>query len=272
MRNKAPTLAKALRPGLTGPKIAALLGDFPHALPELVKTLFSWHDGADIVEGPYRAEMFPGGQMLPLDVGLSKWNQAIEGDRRAGRSLWNRAWLPLFQDDRGALRVVSLQGNTGSILFVDFVELPETVLEFSDLGAMAEALLKRWKAGAYRRGDHGDVLEDPRKVAALYREGDFGPVDIDGLLHDLADGLPEVQTQALVRMRTRLYPVAVPGLIRLLTGGSYQGRLYAAELLGDIGDPAAIGPLRRTAEFEPDLTIRGMAVRSLKILESSADR
>ncbi|HVS04953.1 MAG TPA: HEAT repeat domain-containing protein [Candidatus Dormibacteraeota bacterium] len=137
---------------------------------------------------------------------------------------------------------------------------------------MAATLLKRWQAGAYWQGDRGDVLEDPRKVAALYREADFAPVDIDGLLRDLADGSPEAQTQALVRMRTRLYPDAVPGLIRLLKGGSYQGRLYAAELLGDIGDRAAIGPLRRTAELDPDLTIRGMAVRSLKMLESSAGR
>ncbi|HVS04948.1 MAG TPA: HEAT repeat domain-containing protein [Candidatus Dormibacteraeota bacterium] len=137
---------------------------------------------------------------------------------------------------------------------------------------MAAALLKGWKAGAYRRGDHGDVLEDPRKLATLYREGDFGPVDIDALLHDLADGLPEVQTQALVLVRTRLYPDAVPGLIRLLTDGSYQGRLYAAELLGDIGDRAAIGPLERMAELDPDLTMRGMAVRSLKMLEALPDR
>ena len=213
--------------------------------------------------------MFPGGQMLPLDVGLSKWNQAIEGDRRAGRSLWNPAWLPLFQDDRGALRVVSVRGNTGSVLFVDFVELPETVMEFSDLGDMAATLLKRWQAGAYWQGDRGDVLEDPGNVAALYREADFAPVDIDGLLRDLADGSPEAQTQALVRMRTRLYPDAVPGLIRLLKGESYQGRLYAAELLGDIGDPAAIGPLRQLAEQDPDPVISRTAAMSLKMLESS---
>jgi len=206
--------------------------------------------------------------MLPLDVGLSKWNQAIEGDKRARQSLWNPAWLPLFQDDRGALRVVPVSGNSGSILFADFVELPETVMEFSDLGDMAATLLKRWQAGAYRQGDHGDVLEDPRKVAALFREGDFAPVVIDTVLRDLADGSPEAQTQALVRMRTRLYPDAVAGLIRLLKGGSYQGRLYAAELLGDIGDRAAIGPLRNSAEHDPDPLIRGMAARSLKMPEA----
>lgn len=221
------------------------------------------------MEGPYRGEIFPGGQMLPLDISMSKWKQAIEGDRRAHQSLWTPSWLPLFQDDRGAQRVLSVRGNSGAILFVDFVELPETVLEFSDIGAMVEALLRRWRAGAYRQGDHGDVLEDPLRVAALYREADFAPVDIDGLLRDLADGSPNAYTQALVRMRTRLYPEAVPGLINLLKSESYRGRKSAAELLGDIGDRTAIDALRRSAELDPDPLIRGMAVRSLKMLGAS---
>jgi hypothetical protein len=167
------------------------------------------------------------------------------------------------------LRVVSLRGNTGSILYVDFVELPEVILEYSDLGAMATAVLRGWQEGAYWQGDHGDVLEDPRKVAALYRDGDLGPADTDALLRDLADGPPDAYTHALVRMRTRLYPEAVPGLIRLLKHGSNRGRLSAAELLGDIGDRAATNALRRSAELDPDPLIRGMAVRSLKMLGAS---
>ena len=70
-------------------------------------------------------------------------------------------------------------------------------------------------------------------------------------------------------MRTRLYPEAVPGLIRLLKDGSNRGRLSAAELLGDIGDRAATDALRRSAELDPDPLIRGMAVRSLKMLGAS---
>ncbi len=272
LRQRAPALAAALRPGLSEVRMAALLSRFPYPVPSLVETLYSWHDGADVVEGPYRGEIFPGGQMLPLDAGLAKGSQALEGDRRAHQSLWNPAWLPLFQDDQGRLHVISGGDNAGSILFIDFVELPDTVLEFSDLGAMAAALLRRWQAGAYQQGDHGDVVEDPRRVAALYREEDFAPVDIDRLLKDLADGSPGAYTQALVRMRTRLYPEAVSGLTRLLQGASHRGRLSAAELLGDIGDAVAVEALRRAAKHDPDPLVRAMAARSLKMLKPSTDR
>jgi HEAT repeat protein len=224
-----------------------------------------------VVEGPYRTEIFPGGQMLPLDVGLAKRSQALEGDLRARQSLWSPAWLPLFQNDQGQLHVISTGGDQGPILLIDFVELPVTVVEFPDLGAMASALLQRWRTGAYQEGEQGAVLEEPRIMAALYRDADFGPVDIDQLLRDLADGSPDEYSQALLRMRTRLYGEAVPGLITLLQGPSRRGRISAAELLGDIGDSLATGALKRSAEDDTDPLIRAMAVRSLRIIESRTD-
>jgi len=120
---------------------------------------------------------------------------------------------------------------------------------------MLNVLVRCWSDGAYRQGPNGTVEEDRRAVAAINRVFDPRPVNIDRLIADLSGGDDHLYSQALARLRTRLYPEAVPGLIRMLDKES-TGRIAAVELLGAIGGPAAIDKLREVAEKDPDALVR----------------
>jgi HEAT repeat protein len=117
--------------------------------------------------------------------------------------------------------------------------------------------------------DAGDVGIDPRALAALRREEDGAEVDVAGLVRTLRDHNEAAWTDALWRLRTRLYPSAAPALIEMIedpTAG--RVRTYAAELLGVIGGPAAADALRRAAESDQDELVRGMSAAALRDMET----
>jgi len=87
-------------------------------------------------------------------------------------------------------------------------------------------------------------------------------------LRDLDGGPEESFVAAIGLLRTRLYPEAVPGLIRLLESGSLRGKRSAAELLGSIGDPAARSALEQAASREPDQIVRSLAENALTQLSA----
>ena len=270
LQDRAPVIAGALRPGLTVQQVRGLIEDLPHECPESVGELYRWHDGTEIIKGPYRAELFPDGQMLPLAEALQLRAGAIEGSRDGGgQSAWHSSWLPVFTEGMERFRVVTCGMPGGHLLFFDYVNLPRTITEYQGLAAFMESLFRRWQAGAYRQGAYGTVEEDRQVVAEVYRAEDTQPVDIDRLIGDLAESPEDAYRDSLFLMRTRLYPAAVPGLIRLLARGSLRGRLAAAELLGDIGDPTATEPLRQMANHDPNELVRGIAVKSLEKLRGA---
>ena len=264
LADRAPAIRAALRPGLTDQEIRRITREIPHQLPSLVMDLYRWHDGTEFVLGPYRAELFPEGQMFPLAEAVRLRADAIEGDRKSGDSLWQSSWLPVFTEGKEVFRVVTLGDDGGQVLYFDFVDLPDTITEFEGLDQLIESLIRRWAAGAYRQSSDGSVEEDPRIVAELYRAEDRQPVDINRLLRDLAEGSEDVHRRSLYLLRTRLYPAAVPGLIWLLSHGADRTRLNAAELLGELADPAAYEPLRRAAAQDADELVRALARKSVE--------
>ena len=85
----------------------------------------------------------------------------------------------------------------------------------------------------------------------------------------LDQGPPEAYTDALRLMRLQLYPEAVPGLLRMLQSGTDQGRWAAAELLGWIGDRAAVSPLTSAAVTDRNEIVRVLARNALKKLDNT---
>jgi HEAT repeat protein len=178
--------------------------------------------------------------------------------------MWKPQWLPVFADGWGDWHVVVSGRRAHRVLEISFVDLPDTYTAFADLPHMFETLARRWRAGAYWQGDGGSVEEDPRAVAALYREEDGEPPDLDQLLADMNDGPLETYTEGMSRMRTRLYPAAVPGLVQMLHSGTPRGRKAAAELLGSIGDATAKAALEDAVKDDSDEIVRIYATRSLE--------
>jgi HEAT repeat protein len=78
--------------------------------------------------------------------------------------------------------------------------------------------------------------------------------------------LEDARSKALYILRTRRYPGAVPNLIRLISRGNERGRIAAAELLGDLGDPTACEPLRRAAAQDSNGLVKDLARKSLQML------
>jgi hypothetical protein len=269
LRIHAPEIASALRPGLALEQLHAISTRLPFEIPDAAKQLYIWHDGTEIMRADDRAQLFPGGQFLPLEESVKVQVDALESGRQSGDAFWDPGWLPIFTDNWGGWHVVVCAGTSHPVLSIYVVDLPDTSTAFADLPGMVEALSLRWRTGAFRQTEGGSVEPDLRAVAALYRAEDGQLPDIDGLVADLNDGPLEDHLSALALLRTRLYPEAVPGLIRLLQSGTLRGRKAAAELLGSIGVPAARNALLSVSEGDPDEIIRAYAKKSLEQLLDS---
>jgi hypothetical protein len=193
--------------------------------------------------------------MLPLREVMAKRAEGLEADRLHSPAAWKSSWLPLFVGYQWKYWVVDCAQLHGPVITFDWVDLPETSIAHESFSLMLNVLVRCWSDGAYRQGPNGTVVEDRRAVAAINREFDARPADIDQLMADLSGGDDHVYSQALARLRTRLYPEAVPGLIRMLDKES-TGRIAAVELLGAIGGTAAMDKLREVAEKDPEALVR----------------
>lgn len=264
---RASNVRQALRPGLSATLLEEILRPFPHAVPDQLRQLYRWHDGTEVVRG-WRALLFPGARWLPLREAVKTWGEAQEGDRITGQAAWDSRWLPVFTDGSDGFHVVACGDGGGEVLTFFFVGLPATWSEFSDLHSLVEALVQRWRSGAYWQGVDGEIQEDRRAVAAIRRATDGKPPDFDQLLAAIDQGSVETYAHGLGLLRSRLYPEAVPGLLRLLQAGSDQGRRAAAELLGSVGDPAAAEPLRSVATTDRDQIVRMLARNALMELDA----
>ncbi len=111
---KRPELVSSLRPPLTAEQIADLEDKHHIILPDIIKTLYKWHDGQD----PSDFKVFVNNmQFQPLtDVLETK----AELDGMIGydfelKNWWHPAWLPVFQNGGGDYLVIDMAGiHTGN--------------------------------------------------------------------------------------------------------------------------------------------------------------
>jgi hypothetical protein len=266
LRRLAPTISAALRPGMDADRVRAVLGPLPQPVPPELVELYAWHDGAaDVVSGS-RAQLFPGGGWLPLADAMKVWIDAMEVNGREDRIVWDSRWLPITSDGRDEYHVVECGVGQGRVVGLHYVDLPQGWWpEHTGLLDMVRALTHRWAAGAY--WESGAVVDyDQRRLAALLRAEDREPPDVDQIVRDLATGPEPDFRRALRRLGTRLYPEAVPALIAVLEDPGNTRHFYAIELLGAIGDAAAIPALQAAAEHDAEVHVRQYAQRVMREL------
>jgi hypothetical protein len=264
LARSAPSVAAALRPGLPRERIDALLEGLPEPIPDDVRALYSWHDGTEEVYGAYRAEVYRGGMFLPLDEAIRNRSGGMENGLG-----WDQRWLPMFMDEHFIFQAVVCGPGGGAVVSFAYIDLPSFHGEYASVRDLVQSVIRRWRLGIYWMTDAGDVGIDPRALAALRREEDGAGAEVEGLVRALRDGTEAAWEDALWRLRTRLYPSAVPALIDLIqdpTAG--RVRTYTAELLGVIGGAAAADALLRAADSDQDELVRRMAAAALRDMEA----
>ncbi len=264
LRQKAPGVSAALRPGIPESKVRRLLETFPHPVSDDVIALYSWHDGAEGVGGALdRAELFHNAQMLPLQEALRTRAEAMSADSAQGVTVWQSHWLPLFTGYKFAFWVAACDRPRPPLIVFDFVDLPDFWIAYENVASMVARVLRCWTKDAYREGAHATVDVDKRAVAQVNREMDTGPTDVEALVAGLASAGDRRYGDSIAWLRTRLYPEAVPALIRLLENES-RGRYAAIELLGSIGGSAALDKLYDVAQNDEDKTACDLARHAIE--------
>jgi hypothetical protein len=259
----APGSAAALRPGLDAISIDGLLSNVPKPVPTEVHDLYSWHDGTEPTWGAVRAELFTTGPMLPLEEATAHRTAFLDQGVD-----WDPRWLPLFGDEHGYFHAVVCGKGGGALITASFIDLPQFEIEYLSLPQFLESLLRRWRAGVYHATVNGGVDADYRALAAIRRQEDGFDVDVQALVSHLADRDEEVWLRALHRLRSRLYPEAVPGLIMMLGDPDAARTWYVIELLGAIGDPAAVPALEQMTANDADDRLRRHAAKALRAIQS----
>ena len=149
-----------------------------------------------------------------------------------------------------------------------YLDLPDFDVDYPSLRNFTRSLIRRWREGIYSMAEADNVRLDRCALAALRREEDGHETDTDDLVRALREGTEVEWLAALVRLRTRLYPTAVPALIGVLKDPTAQRRTFTAELLGVIGGQPAADALRDAAENDPDELERAMAAAALRDMET----
>jgi len=116
-------------------------------------------------------------------------------------------------------------------------------------------------AGAIKAFESGGLTQRRGAVVVLGQTRDIRVVppliqalgDEDGIIHQKA-------MEALVK----LGGMAVESLIGALKHSNSAVRWRAAEILGQIGNDAAVGPLSRTVKEDKDRCVRGKALKALE--------
>ncbi|MFH0821739.1 MAG: thioredoxin family protein [Pseudomonadota bacterium] len=149
--------------------------------------------------------------------------------------------------------------NDGATLVgqVSVEELVRRMIPAGDSGSLTEVLDSMMKAG--RAEDAADLViktKQPDALLPLYRAREFS-----GRMAALL-----VMEEALAREPRVLDPL-VPELTKLLFDDEAPLRGDTADLLGKIGDPAAMPALIRVAEEDPDPDVREAARDALTNME-----
>lgn len=266
LKRSAPESAAVLRPGLGRHEIETLLGQLAQPVPEDVRQLYAWHDGTEPTWGSIRAELFTTGEFLPLQAALSIRDAVVENGK------WDERWLPVFGDERHYyFHAVVCGTEGGAVVSVSYLDLPDFDFEYPSLRGLVESLVRRWRAGAYHPASGGGIDADYRALAAVRREEDGPGADVDALVKDLVGEEEKLRGTALHRLRSRLYPEAVPALIDALEDPNVTYKWTLIELLGMTGDPQAVPALERTAQNSPEHNYRSYAAKAANAIRSGEE-
>lgn len=106
---KRPELAASLRPPLSATQIAGLESEYQVVLPDVVKTLYMWHDGQDpsvFITFVNNMQFQPLADVLETKTELD----GMIGYDFELKNWWHPAWLPVFHSGGGDYLVVDMAG------------------------------------------------------------------------------------------------------------------------------------------------------------------
>ena len=162
LKRKRPEVIASLRPPLSVEHIAGLEHEYQIALPDAVKSLYSWHDGQD----PSGFTVFVNNMTFqPLSEVLQT---KAELDGMIGydfdlENWWHPAWLPLFHNGAGDFIVVDLAGvhtgNRNQVLKV-YHDWQYRPIVAESLGTFLDATLKYHRAKSTDEMDESHVIDD----------------------------------------------------------------------------------------------------------------
>lgn len=242
---RAESLRRSLRPGLEPAQIDRKARELPFALPEEVRTLYAWCDGAE----SSAPDFVYGYSFLPLDRAI----ELYRAQRRLARQvaggeadeLWSPRWLPLFEMD-GQQSMVIVGGDGAGMeapLYELFIQDATPLERFPSIAALVDHVAACIERGGYSY-DGGRLAEDRNLVAAVRREreGDRVAAILSRLRsHPSPEELPRLERD-LDDLRD---PRFVDELLRLLdpSESSFELQVAVAKAVGSLEDRRAVEPL-----------------------------
>ena len=241
----APVLA-GLKPGAEPTRVRKLLsaaGIDPD--PGLV-ALYSWHDGADERAG----DLLLGARFPSVKEAIESWRFELQLAKEneflpefPAASFFDPGWFPILADIGGLLYVVERSG-AGRVLLVDRTnptnpeELAPSLISFVD-GIAHDGL---------------DFKPQPLSADAAILVAKLESSDSN-------------ESWSAARELTRKKPQeAFEPIVAMLRNKSRQARIYAALILGELGNIAAIAPLQEVLNTEADSGVQTALQRALTVL------
>jgi len=164
LREHAPAVADALRPGLSDDEIDALETQGRLTLTDELRALYRWHDGCD----PRRVEDFiPSHRFVPLgeavreQAAVREQVRSLTATQRIALAVFaghRTGWLHVFSDGAGDgyFYDPGRRGSPGSFFF-NFNE-DHSYLFFATLADFVAAVIECFEAGAFRATAGGTRL------------------------------------------------------------------------------------------------------------------
>ena len=179
LRDRAPAVAAALRPGLSDPQIDELERRHRCPLREDLRALYNWHDGT--AREDYMKSLIPGHRFVPLAEAMelrdamAREVQSLPPTQRlihwivAGHRL---GWVHVLDDGCGDGYFFDPARRDADGSFFFFFAEDRLYHYFRTVGDFVAGVIECYQSGAYRpaggAGADGEVDEDFEKAADLW--------------------------------------------------------------------------------------------------------
>jgi cell wall assembly regulator SMI1 len=178
LRERAPAVARALRPGLSAEQIEALEREYGCRLDDDLRALYRWHDGT--AQADFMTSLLPGHRFMPLAEAMAERAEIKRQVRGLPPTQWlfhwifaghRLDWLTILSDGcgDGYSYDPARRGREGAFFF-HFAE-DRTYWYFRTLADFLAGAIECYESGIYRPSAAGgapDVDEDHVRSQALW--------------------------------------------------------------------------------------------------------
>ncbi len=169
-----PSLQDEFRPGLELEELEQLERELaPYKLPESLRALFLWHNGAD---SPLA--IFPPYEFLSLAEAI--WEYRLQREIDPGSEGWNPLWFPLFSFDGDyCIVILSEEPKQTSEVYESIRGDTELILKYPSVESILKTAVECFSSGVYSYEDEylyydEDLLKQVRaKLVNLNDSGSY---------------------------------------------------------------------------------------------------